>query len=106
VFESSGVVTSTLRMSGTSVFTGSTYSLTFTFDPPGSKSIFEALTDGSATASGTGGTPPAAATVNLIFRSDRDVNGSIAWEGREGGIHLELNGSGFVVEPGGRILLD
>ena len=106
VLESSGVVTSRLRMTGSSVFTGSSYSLTFNIDPSGCKTIYEALTDGSVTATGTGGTPPATATINLAFSSDHAVNGSMSWEGREAGLHIETNGSGLIVAPEGRILLD
>lgn len=105
-FESAGVFTTTLRLTGTSVFNGPTYTLTFTNSTPGSRVIFAALTSGTATATGSGGTPAAPATVNLEFSSDQHANGTITWEGQEGGIHLETNGSGFVVTTEGRILLE
>jgi len=105
VLESSGVVTSTLRLNGTSVFSGSGYTLNFGFNPGGSKGVFEGITDGSASASGTGGTPPATASINLGFTTDRNANGSITWEGRDGGIHLDENGSGYVSTAAGRIFL-
>ncbi len=103
VLESSGVVTSTLRLNGNSTLSGSGYALTFGLNPGGSRCVFEGLTDGSASASGTGGTPPATSAINLGFSTDRNANGSISWEGRDGGIHIENSGSGYVSSPGGRI---
>lgn len=105
VLETSGTVTSNLRISGTATLSGSGYTLNFGFNPGGSRAIFEGVTDGAATATGTGGTPPATTTINLGFSTDRNVNGSIAWEGRDGGIHLDNNGSGYVTTSAGRIFL-
>ena len=104
VLDSSGVVTSTMRLSGTTSMTGSGYSLTFNFDPAGSKANFDGLTDNQVTASGSGGTPPATAALLLRFTTDRNANGSIAWEGRTGGIHIESDGSGYVSTLEKRIL--
>jgi hypothetical protein len=106
VLASSGVASSTIRMTGNATFTGSSYSLTFTIDSAGNNAIFEGLTDGTVTASGTGGTPPATASLTFGYSTDRTANGQITWEGREGGLHIEPNGSGFVAESTGRILLE
>ena len=104
VLDSSGTVTSTLHLSGSTAMTGSGYSLTFNFDPAGSKANFDGLSDNQVTASGTGGTPPAPAALVLRYTTDRNANGSIAWEGRTGGIHIETDGSGYVSTLEKRIL--
>lgn len=104
VLDSSGVVTSTMRLSGSTAMTGSGYSLTFNLDPAGAKANFDGLTDNQTTASGTGGTPPTTAAIQLRFSTDRSANGSIAWEGRTGGIHIGSDGSGYVSTLEKRIL--
>lgn len=94
--ETSGTVTSTKRLTGTTTFTGSSYTINFSLPSPGITCTFEGLTRGTLSSTGTGG-PSSTATSSLIsFSTDHTSNGSLAWEGNSGGLHLNPNGTGFI----------
>lgn len=101
-----GNVTGKKLLTGTSSFNGSSYSIVFTLSSPGSNCTFNGFTDGSVSASGSGGPSLQPTSLNLIFSADHKANGNIAWEGLEGGIHFEDNGSGIIVTNQFRLLID
>ncbi|MBV9079928.1 MAG: membrane lipoprotein lipid attachment site-containing protein [Elusimicrobia bacterium] len=93
---------------GSMTLTGSGYTITFAIQGvAGCNAVFDGLTTGAVSATGTGGTPPAPTTINFSFATDRTANGSISWEGEQGQIHVNTDdGSGFVVTSTSRTLLD
>lgn len=108
--ESAGVIDSARQLSGTASFVGvndaAGYTLSFDLPAPGGTAIFEGLTAGRATATGSGGTPAAPAAMTMFFAPDRAIDGTVSWEGNEGTFHLEADGPGYVVTSQNRILLD
>ncbi|MCG3205447.1 MAG: hypothetical protein KCHDKBKB_02168 [Elusimicrobia bacterium] len=106
-FETAGLLSSHLRLTGTSSISDNpvTNTLNFTFSLPGPRVAFEGLIDGEVTATGTGPNSQTTA-LNLTFYADHTANGSIAWEDLSGGIHYQDNGVGYVVTNLFRLLLE
>lgn len=102
--ETAGDGTSGKRLTGTSVFNGSGYAVTFTFSPPGPASNQDGLIDGSFTGSGTG--PTLGFSSTLRYSTDHTADGTLQWEGQTGEIHLANNGRGVIVTDQERFLLD
>jgi hypothetical protein len=97
--ETPGQVDSKKRITGTSSFTGSSYSINFTMPSPGLTWSFDGVSAGIVTASGSGGPSNSALSMTLSLSSSHAASGPIAWEGNEGSIHIESNGSGYVTTP-------
>lgn len=94
--ETAGAADSKKQISGTANFSGSTYNLNFTIVSPGITCSFDGLTAGIFEASGTGGPSNTTTSMQISLSSNKDANGSIAWEDQSGGFHMESNGTGFV----------
>lgn len=106
ILETSGIADSDKSLTGTSHFVGAGYDITFTFPAPGVVASFNGLTKGRVTASGTGGPSSLPMTMNLTFSSDHQGNGDIAWDGLQGKIHTNDNGTGVIVTNQARYLID
>jgi len=92
------------RVTGSATFNGLGYSLTYTFPAPGLVTTFRGFTSGLVTASGTGlGLPTSA---SLAYSSDHSADGTIVWEGDQGGIHIKDNGEIAIVTKNSRILIE
>ncbi len=104
-YDTAGLLDSARRLTGTSVFTGTNDSITFTMAPPGLRGAYEGLVDGHMSATGTG---PGGSTTRfeMDFFADHAGNGTIVWEDIRGGIHYNDNASGYVVTHLYRLLLD
>jgi len=101
-----GTSTSAKNLTGTTGFIGNGYSLTFTYSTPGPVAVFDGLTSGNFTATGSGGAPSQQASLMLNFNSNHEADGNIAWEGKQGGIHFKQDGSGYVVTSQSRQTLN
>ena len=108
--ETEGKVDSRKLLLGSAIFTGigaaAGESLTFTVVGPGATAIFQGLSDGRVSATGSGGTPAAPIAIDFSFTTNRNINGTLAWEGQEGTFHIDETGTGYIVTSQERILLD
>jgi hypothetical protein len=106
--DTAGDTTSTKRMFGTGTFNGTNaaagYSnLVFSFPSSGCESSFEGILAGTVNGAGTG--PSAPVTFRLTFGSAHAADGTLSWEGRNGTIHMNPNGVGFIIDGPTRILI-
>ena len=101
--------TSVRYYTGSASFTGvgqaSGYSLSFNVTQPAT-AVFQGLTSGQVTATGSGGNPSAPTNVVFYFQQNRNIDGTLSWEGQNGTFHVDVTGPGYVITPTQRIILD
>jgi hypothetical protein len=102
--ETVGDLNSKKRITGSSSFNGSSYSMTFTIDSPGLTGTESGLTEGTFSSSGTGPNSQPT-TLQLICSFEHTADGSISWEDRSGGFHIEPDASAFIVTNQERLFL-
>jgi hypothetical protein len=101
--------TSIRYYTGTAAFTGvgqaNGYTLNFNVSQQAT-AVFQGLTTGQVTVTGSGGTPTAPANVVFYFAQNRNIDGTLSWEGQSGTFHVDVTGPGYVITPAKRIILD
>ncbi|MFN0117146.1 MAG: hypothetical protein ACKVQC_02480 [Elusimicrobiota bacterium] len=104
--ETAGNIEANKRLSGTSQFTNTPYTINYNLPSPGIKTIFEGFTAGQMTASGNNSATSQALTLELSFSSDRTSSGSLTWDGETGTLRFDDKGDGYVITQNQRIILN
>ncbi len=102
--DSAGILSPNKLASGSLSLTGQGYTMTFTMPATGVQANYQGPFEGAVTGMGTG--PTEAFTANLQFSADHNLDGTLAWEGKTGGIRFSNNGTGYLVSDNEKILLE
>jgi hypothetical protein len=102
--QAEGATRSFKNITATTDFTGQGYAINFTIPSPGADADVSGLGTGNLNGTGTGPTAPA--TFALTYQTDASANGLMTWEGNEAPLHLDPNGSAFIVTEGQRIVFE
>lgn len=88
-FTEAGNFNSIIRATGTCTLTEASYTVVFDVPNPGAAASFTGFSGGRINISGSG--PGGAITGQITATTERELNGSLSWDGNDGQIHVKEN---------------